>query len=45
MAVQDKSLQTYLFVQVEDLIVPKKGTSVSFEVSFKNISLPAALLM
>lgn len=45
MAVQDKSLQTYLFVQVEDLIVPKKGSSVSFEVSLGTISLLAALLM
>ena len=32
-AVQDKSLQTYLSVQVEDLVVPKRGPSVSFKVS------------
>lgn len=44
-AVQDKSLQTYLSVQVEDLIVPKKGPSVSFEVSLRNSSLPAAMLV
>lgn len=38
-AVQDKSLQTYISVQVEDLLVPKRGPSVSFEVSLNTNNL------